>query len=64
MDLMNILKDYVQVEEIQMPMRDERSNKGFCLVTLKTAEEVPFLSMKLQDKMLFGREIKLKQKHF
>lgn len=63
-DIMNIVKEYGEIEQIQLPMNSKSKNKGYCLVTFPKEKNASDFVDSCSDMTLHGRNIKFKQKHF
>ena len=62
-EVYELLGQYGEIVELQMPMRTENRSKGFALVLFKGDEKARQCCEGLENFFLFGRQIKARQKY-
>jgi len=63
LDILGVAEQFAKVHEIQMPMRSSTFNKGYALLTFNDWRAAEKFCSGIEDRSLFGRELKARQKH-
>lgn len=63
-DMMNIAKEFGEIEDFQMPFISKNKNKGYCIITFKKENFANAFVESTEGMSLFGRGLKFKQKYF